>query len=192
MKKIIQCGLALTVLATVFVPNATAEDPIADWNAISETAVKTAKHAPPVAALDFAIVHLAIYDAVESIDRRYQPYYALVPGATGSLSAAAAKAGHDVLVGLFPAQSATLDAAYANFLTANGIDPLDPGTAVGAQAAADILTLRSNDAFPLIRRPSSAAPQSASGGPRRPSCRDRRQHLRRDSPPGWPASRHSR
>ena len=136
MKKIIQCGLALTVLATVFVPNATAEDPIADWNAISETAVKTAKHAPPVAALDFAIVHLAIYDAVESIDRRYQPYYALVPGATGSLSAAAAKAGHDVLVGLFPAQSATLDAAYANFLTANGIDPLDPGTAVGAQAAA--------------------------------------------------------
>lgn len=145
MKKIIQWGLALTVLATVIVTSANAEDPIAAWNEISETAVKTAGHAPPIAALDFAIVHLAIYDAVESIDRRYVSYHIRVPGATGSLSAAAAKAGHDVLVGLFPAQSATLDADYANFLAANGIDPLDPGTAVGAQAAADILTLRSND-----------------------------------------------
>jgi hypothetical protein len=145
MKKIFRCGLALTVLAFVFVPNAKAEDPIADWNAISETAVKTAGHAPPVAALDFAIVHLAIYDAVESIDRRYKPYYAFVPGATGLLSAAAAKAGHDVLVGLFPAQISALDTAYNNFLTANGIDPQDPGVAVGAQAAGNMLALRAND-----------------------------------------------
>src|SRR6266851_299101 len=145
MKKIVQFVLALTVLATVFVAEVKAEDPIADWNAISETAVKTAGHAPPVAALDFAIVHLAIYDAVESIDRRYEPYYALVPGATGLLSAAAAKAGHDVLVGLFPAQISALDTAYNNFLTANGIDPHDPGVTVGAQAAANMLALRAND-----------------------------------------------
>src|SRR5260370_29494211 len=152
MKKIIQWILALTVFATAFVPNAKANDPIADWNAIAESAVKTAHHAPPVAALDFAIVHLAIYDAVESIDGRYEPYHALVPGATGSLSAAAAKAGHDVLVGLFPTptQIAALDLAYENYLTANGIDPSDPGVAVGAQAAAGILALRSNDGrFPL-------------------------------------------
>ncbi len=102
MYKIIRCALALAVLATASAMNAQAADPIAAWNAISETAVKTAGHPPPVAALDFAIVHLAIYDAVESIDRRYEPYYTLVPGATGSLSAAAAKAGHDMLVGLFP------------------------------------------------------------------------------------------
>jgi hypothetical protein len=145
MKKIIQCGLALVVLASIFVTNAKAEDPIAAWNQIAEKAVKTAGHPPPVAALDFAIVHLAIYDAVESIDGRYRPYHIVVPNAFGSLSAAAAKAGHDVLVGLFPAQSATLDADYANFLAANGIDPSDPATAVGAQAAADMLTLRSND-----------------------------------------------
>jgi hypothetical protein len=145
MKKIVRCGLALTVLATVLVTNARAADPIAAWNEISETAVNTAGHPPPVAALDFAIVHLAIYDAVNSIDRRYEPYYTLVPGATGSASAAAAKAGHDVLVGLFPAQSATLDADYANFVAANGVDPLDPGTAVGAKAAANILALREND-----------------------------------------------
>jgi hypothetical protein len=154
MNKIIQCGPVLAVLATVLAMNARAADPIAAWNAISETAVKTAGHPPPVAALDFAIVHLAIYDAVESIDRRYEPYYTVVPGATGSPSAAAAKAGHDTLVGLFPLQSATLDAAYANFLESNGIDPLDAGTAVGALAAANMLALRANDGrFPASPPP---------------------------------------
>jgi hypothetical protein len=43
-----------------------------------------------------------------------------------------------------------LDADYANFLAANGIDPLDPATAVGALAAANILALRADDGrFPL-------------------------------------------
>jgi hypothetical protein len=150
MNKILRWGLASTVLGIALATNVQAADPIAAWNQISETAVKTAGHPPPVAALDFAIVHLAIYDAVESIERRYEPYYTLVPGATGSPSAAAAKAGHDVLIGLFPAQKATLDADYANFLAANGIDPLDPATAVGALAAANILALRADDGrFPL-------------------------------------------
>lgn len=145
MKKIIQSGIALVVLGSIFAATAKGQDPVADWNAIAEKAVKTAAAPPPVAALDFAIVQLAIYEAVESIDGRYEPYHAAVPGATGSMSAAAAKAGHDVLVGLFPNQSASLDAAYANFLSANGINPVDPGTAVGAQAAAGMLALRSND-----------------------------------------------
>jgi hypothetical protein len=150
MKTILRRALALTVLASIGVTNVQAGDPIAAWNQISENAVKTSGHPPPVAALDFAIVQLAIYDGVESIDGRYEPYYARIPGATGSLSAAVAKAGHDTLVGLFPAQTATLDLAYADFLAANGVDPLDPGTAVGAQTAANILALRTNDGrFPL-------------------------------------------
>jgi PAP2 superfamily len=154
MNWIIRCGLAATVLATVLMTNARAEDPVAAWNQISENAVKLAGHPPPVAALDFAIVHLAIYDAVESIDRRYEAYYTQVPNATGSLSAAAAKAAHDALLGLFPGQIKPLNAAYANFLATNGVDPSDPGTAVGAQAAANILALRSNDGrFPTGQSP---------------------------------------
>lgn len=145
MKTFIRSLLVLVFLATALLAGAQTSDPIADWNAIAEKAVKTSGHAPPVAALDFAIVHLAIYDAVESIDQRYQPYDRAIPGAAGSAAAAAAKSGHDVLLGLFPSQSATLDAAYANFLSANGIDPFDPGVAVGAQAALNILALRAND-----------------------------------------------
>src|SRR5262249_36594577 len=116
--------------------------------------VRTAGHPPPVAALDFAIVHLAIYDAVESIDRRYEPYHTALPGAAGLPSAAAAKAGHYVLVSLFPTQSMALDQAYEDFLKANNIEPFEPGVLVGAQVAADILSLRSNDGrFPLNPSP---------------------------------------
>jgi hypothetical protein len=153
MKKFILSVLVFAALATALTTSAKADDPIAVWNEVSEQAVKTAAAPPPIAALDFAIVHLAMYNAVESIDRRYKPYHAAVPGAHGSMSAAAAKAGHDVLVALFgsnPVQTSAIDTAYLNFLTANGIDPCDPGVAVGAQAAADILSLRAHDGrFPL-------------------------------------------
>src|SRR5215471_3585594 len=108
MKRTILCALIFAGLATIFATNAKADDPIAAWNEIAEKAVKTAGDPPPVAALDFAIVHLAIYDAVESIDGRYRPYHAYIHHAKGSITAAAAKAGHDVLVGLFPLQSPTL------------------------------------------------------------------------------------
>ena len=146
MNKSVRFGFALTALAAVLAPRAaSAADPIAAWNQISEQAVRTAGHPPPVAALDFAIVHLAIYDAVESIDHGFEAYYKRVPRASGSPIAAAAKAGHDTLVGLFPTQSAALDADYEAFLATNDIDSLDPGTAVGAQAAANMLALRSND-----------------------------------------------
>jgi PAP2 superfamily len=154
MKKILRWGSALTLLGMILTTNAQAGDPIAAWNQISENAVKAGKHPLPVTSVEFAMVQLAIYDAVESIDGRYEPYYTRVPGATGSLSAAAARAGHDTLVGLFPAQSAALDAAYTDFLATNGVDSLDPGTAVGAQAAANILALRANDGrFPLNPSP---------------------------------------
>lgn len=144
-KKITQCALALTLFTTILTLNAKAQEPIADLNAIAENAVTAAAHPLPVTAVEFAIVHMAIYDAVESIDRRYQPYHALVPGASGSMTAAAGRAARDTLIGLFPAQSATVDNAYQGFLATYSIDPLDPGIGVGMQAAADILTLRSMD-----------------------------------------------
>lgn len=132
----------MAILTTIVAGNARAADTIADLNTIAETTIKAAGHPLPVTAVEYAIVQLAIYDAVESIDQRYEPYHVFVTGATGSMTAAAAKAGHDVLVGLFSTQAANIDAAYASFLTTYGIDPSDPGINVGAQAAAGILALR--------------------------------------------------
>ncbi|MEY2565117.1 MAG: hypothetical protein QOH88_3310 [Verrucomicrobiota bacterium] len=136
-------------------------DTVADWNAIAERSILTAKHPPPVAALDLAITQVAIYDAITAIDGRYQPYYVRIPNATGSMDAAGAKAGHDILVNLFPAQSSQLDADYEAYLAQHNISLTDPGVTVGAQAAAGIAALRSNDG----RFPSSQPPFTGGTGP---------------------------
>ncbi|WP_426191692.1 vanadium-dependent haloperoxidase [Massilia sp. DWR3-1-1] len=94
-----------------------------------------------------AIVHLAIYDAVNAICRRYPGYSGALPAfADSSKDAAIASAAHDALVGLYPRQAARIDAWLSADLarlpagraTLNGID-------VGRRAAAAILALRAND-----------------------------------------------
>lgn len=120
-------------------------DPAKDWNNFGETAALAVGRPPPIAALDFAILHAAVYDAVLSYDQRYQPYIGTIADASGSQIAAAAKAAHDILVNRFPTQSGTLDSQYAGYLSSNGIAPDDPGVAVGAQAAANMLANRAGD-----------------------------------------------
>lgn len=142
----------------VFVSSAKA-DAVSDWNAIAVQAVVTAARPGPSGILDIAMVQAAVYDAVQAIEKEYEPYYADIPGATGSPIAATAKASHDVLVSRFPAQTAALDIAYQNYLLANGIPDTDPGIAVGAAAAASIIALRACDgSFP------SPAPPPFIGG----------------------------
>jgi hypothetical protein len=146
MKSKLQTWQSIIILAiSLAIPGSLRADVVADWNAIAERSVATAAHPPPVAALDFAIVQVSIYDAIMAIDGRYQPYYVQIPNASGSMDAAGAKAGHDILVYLFPAQSSQLDADYDAYLAQHNISPSDPGVAVGAQAAAGIAALRSND-----------------------------------------------
>ena len=123
-------------------------DAVVDWNAIASQAIATATAAgrpAPGNFLDFAIVHAAMYDAVQAIDMRFKPYHVVIPGASGSPAAAAARAAHDVLVNLFPAQAGILDKAYHDYLANNGLAEDDPGVNVGQQAAAGILARRAND-----------------------------------------------
>ncbi|MFL6710250.1 MAG: hypothetical protein ACJ8HI_18775 [Massilia sp.] len=95
----------------------------------------------------FAIVHLAIYDALNAIRHRYPGYSAALPAfADSSNDAAIAQAAHDTLVALYPHQAARIDAWLqadlarlpASRAKFNGID-------VGRRAAAAILALRAND-----------------------------------------------
>jgi hypothetical protein len=142
---------------------------------VASTAIGTATaggRPGPATSLDFAKVHAAVHDAVQAIVKRYKPYYRDIPGASGSPDAATAKAAHDVLVHLFPAQAASLDAAYDAFFAANHLAVDDPGVLVGQQAAAGIINLRLNDgSFPQPSRRSSEERASANGGRRRHSCR---------------------
>jgi hypothetical protein len=124
---------------------------VIDWNAIAIQAISAAvpPHLGPPGFLDIATVQAAVYDAVEAIDGRYKPYHFVMPGACGSMAAAAAKAAHDILVNRFPEQTSSLDAAYDSYLANNEISKGDPGVLVGQLAAADIIAFRANDgSFP--------------------------------------------
>ena len=94
-----------------------------------------------------AIVHIALFDAVNAITGGYQSYTDLrAAPADTALDAAIAQAAHDTLVVLYPSQRARLDA----LLTAD-LDQLPDGRAqangmaLGQQAAAAILALRRMD-----------------------------------------------
>lgn len=132
-----------------------AADAVTHWNGITLNAV-TAGRPGPIGALDIALVQAAVYDAVQSIEGRFEPYKVDVPGASGSPDAAAAAAAHGVLVKLYPSQATglqtpplvALDDALAMYLTANGLDG-DPGIAVGQQVATAMLAFHRANPNPL-------------------------------------------
>lgn len=155
MRQKLQNLAAITILALLFATSTSVRaDVVSDWNAIAVQSTLTGSRPGPSGVIDIAMVHVAIYDAVQAIEKRYEPYYIEVPGASGSPVAAAARAAHDVLVSEFPGQIANLDMLYQQYLLNNGILDTDPGLAVGARAAAGIIALRACDgAFPTVAPP---------------------------------------
>lgn len=124
-------------------------DAVLDWNAIAATTIFAGGRPGPSLVLDFAVVQAAVHDAIQAYDQRFEPYATEICGASGSPAAAVAKASRDVLVDRFPAQAGAVDAAYANYLAANGLAADDPGVSVGAAAAAGMIVLRIGDgSFP--------------------------------------------
>ncbi|MDQ2695505.1 MAG: phosphatase PAP2 family protein [Pseudomonadota bacterium] len=137
------------------------------WNAIAITA-SGIDHTPPApgenrvfgeqigparSSRAMAIVHVAIFDAVNATVGKYQSYTGLdrvPPGAT-SMDAAIAQAAHDTLVALFPAQRANFDELLEEDLSQiarserSKANKIGSGIDLGRRAAAAILALRAND-----------------------------------------------
>jgi hypothetical protein len=120
-------------------------DVIIEWNQLLQHNIT----GPPVGqARSYAILQIAMGDAVVAIDGRYHPFHANVKAPSGaSAEAAAAQAGHDVLVNLFPLSQAAADAALANRLAQIPPGRRALGVQVGASAAAAILAWRLNDGY---------------------------------------------
>ena len=57
-------------------------DAVTDWNAITLDAV-TAGRPGPIGMVDVALVQAAVHDAVQALDRRYEPYHVEIRGARG-------------------------------------------------------------------------------------------------------------
>ncbi|HYR43055.1 MAG TPA: vanadium-dependent haloperoxidase [Terriglobia bacterium] len=131
-------------------PSAQPVNPVVQWNRTLLTIVRTPGAQPPTVhpTRSFAIMHAAIYDAVNAIDRTHRPYLVRLSGVPrdASQEAAAAAAAHEVLVALYPGVQAALDAALRQSLAQipDGNDKAD-GIRIGQTVADRILALRSND-----------------------------------------------
>jgi len=125
-------------------------NPVLQWNRALLVIVRTPGAQPATIhpTRSFAIMHAAIYDAVNAIDKTHKSYFVNLRGVSQSASqdAAAAAAAHEVLVGLYPQFQAMLDDQLQQSLAQipDGAHKAD-GIILGQIAADGILALRSND-----------------------------------------------
>lgn len=149
MKRNTRRALVVGSLVLMFGRAGLGQDTVLDWNGHATTAiVQVSRHVPPQALLRLAMVHVAIYDAVNAIEGYPFTPYAVRPNVRlpASPEAAAATAAHDVLVSLLPGQQPTLDEAYAASIAMIAEGPAKThGISVGQQVASAVLVLRAND-----------------------------------------------
>jgi PAP2 superfamily len=144
-------------------PTCTAAARVAEWNVTAVDATLIAGENPTVQSRALAVIQVAVHDALNAIDRRFEPYafYGEVDPEASS-DAAVATAAHDALVGVIAvgtlpftgfgsadqqaAAVAFVDAAYAADLEMipEG-EAKTRGIAVGQAAAAAILAERRED-----------------------------------------------
>jgi hypothetical protein len=139
---------ALCLLGTPVagVPAASAADVVTDY-AARAVAIGVEKQLPNARLTrGLAMVHVAMFEAVNAIDRRYQPYkLELVADKGASREAAAATAAHDVLVSLFPDERSKLEQALQASLAKIEGDGKTKGIELGKRAAAGMIALRTDD-----------------------------------------------
>lgn len=144
---------------------ARADDVVLQWNSVMLDALRVGDPAMPGpcwATRNMAMVHTAVFDAVNSVDRIYHPYKInLVAPAGASKEAAAAQAAHDVLLSLYPGQAATFNAALTTSLAGipEGLGK-SQGISVGSAVAAGIVGLRASD---HATDPTNYSPTNAPG-----------------------------
>jgi PAP2 superfamily protein len=131
--------------------------PVIDWNRVLLSIVRTpgAQPANIQPTYDFAIVHAAIYDAVDAVDRSHEPYLVDVRAPRdASETAAADAAAHAALVGLYPALQPTLDGDYTAELAQVPDGPAkEKGIELGETVASDLLSIRANDGSSITPPP---------------------------------------
>jgi hypothetical protein len=109
--------MALLLITLLVLPEVAAADAVVEWNEIAGAAAATGRHGASEASRTAALVHAAIFDAVNAVDPRYTHYKVKVAAPAGaSAEAAAVAAAHAVLVRLYPDQRASLVRASARSL----------------------------------------------------------------------------
>jgi len=140
--------ILLTLLLTAPITGA-AGNVVTDWDAKAVGIVQTGTApSPPLGFRTMAILHTAMFDAVNSIEPRYKPYKIKLSAAPDtSKEAAAAAAAAAVLIKLFPDAAADIQATLTTYLaTLPDGEAKSKGVGLGQEVAAKILEARDKDA----------------------------------------------
>src|SRR5262245_40465561 len=115
MRRIFGITLASVILATTGLDvgaTAPSRAVVLKWNRLLQDSL--VQPGNPLTPRFYAMMHIAMFDAINAIEREFKPYRARIrfrPG--GAPEAAAAQAAHDVLVALNPSAASTYHAALA-------------------------------------------------------------------------------
>jgi hypothetical protein len=130
---------------------ATATDMVVHWNEITIDVLRadTTRPGPGWSSRAMAIMSLAVFDAVNTLDHSFRPYLSSPGGYNAhntSMDAAVASAAHRVLVNLYPDQKSSLDTELADSLATVPDGPSETrGVALGRKTADAILRDRRHD-----------------------------------------------
>jgi hypothetical protein len=189
----------VAVIAVLLTQTIARADVVLDWNAIMQSTISG--QAPFPQARFAAITQLAVFEAVNAIQKDYQPYLGTINAPQGaSAEAAAVAAAHTVLKSYFPASAAALDAARASSLAVipNGASK-DAGISVGEMAAAAVLSARNGDGsappqffIPTAQRPGAAGGAFLHWRDLKPFVLRTADQFRLEEPPGLKSARYTK
>ena len=150
-------ALALSMPGTpaVRAHNSTA-DVVFEWNQILQDTVPSPQNV--LTPRFFALTHIAMFDAINTFEREFEPYRVRLRHTGGSAEAAAAQAAHDVLVAINPAGKTTYDAALASRIGSDPSGFVRLGAEVGATVAREILAWRQTDGWVVSPFPPYSEP----------------------------------
>ncbi len=137
-------------------PNLPGENVVLQWNRVLQETLRTPGQQPATIfqTRPYAMMHAAIFDAVNSIDGTYTSYLIDVPGMKdASIEAAAARAAYDVLRALYPTRLAIFDAELAASLEGIEETSKQQGIRVGHIVATHLLAFRANDGWNVTPPP---------------------------------------
>lgn len=156
VRRVVYLAVSVCLLTLPRAARAQDAEVVIEWNRILQSAAAVPGALPPTIFFTrpYAILHVAMFDALNSIDYLYTPYASRVTAPAGaSREAAAAQAGHDVLVAMLPSQAATFDAALASQLSRLPSEAVQLGASIGAAAAREILDRRADDGWNRVPPP---------------------------------------
>ena len=167
-----RCVPVLMLTASLAVASPARADVVTEWNEIADGIVAGA---PPFKNRIMAMVQVAVHDALNSIDPRYETYTGVPRGnRRASPGAAVAAAAYQVLLQMVPSQAAALGATYnakLAGLSCRASNPLciEQGILAGEAAAAAILSLRANDGSATPHLPYTLLPATGVHQPTPPN-----------------------